>query len=197
MKNISKFIFVLLVAAVTMPAFQSCKKGPNDPAISFKSRKARLVGEWSVTKGTVTSNSSGTISTETYDGSTYTYTSGGTTTSGTYTYDVSIIKDGKFTVKCTKTISGSTTTQTYEGFWYFEDANSALNAKNKQRVALQWTKETVTSGTITNVYTYSGDSPDEYFLDELKSKEMIWKRTVSVTGSSTSSEDITYTLTKK
>jgi hypothetical protein len=197
MKNISKFIFGLLIIALALPALQSCKKGDNDPAISLKSRKARLVGEWDMTKGSVVYTSGGTVQTQTYNEGTFTQTSGGTSVTGVYTLDVSILKDGKVTFKLTITVSGNTTTDSYEGYWYFLDANKALDAKNKERVALQWTKRTYTSGGTTNVYSYSGGDPDEYYLDELKGKEMIWKRSVSATGGSTSSMDIEYLFTLK
>ncbi|MEI6766094.1 MAG: hypothetical protein WCM76_10655 [Bacteroidota bacterium] len=197
MKNISKFVLVLLIAACAMPAFQSCKKGDNDPGISFKSRKSRLVGEWNVTKGKLTQTSGGSVATMTYDGSSYSVTSGGTTTTGTYTFEYSILKDGKYTSKETRTVAGATTSYSYEGFWYFLDANKNLQAKNKERVAFQCTKYTYTSGTTTTIQTYTGDNPDEYYLDELKGKEMIWKRSLSATGGSTTTIDYEYTLTLK
>src|SRR6185295_5448927 len=31
--------------------FQECKKGPNDPAFSLRSRKARITGKWSLKSG--------------------------------------------------------------------------------------------------------------------------------------------------
>jgi hypothetical protein len=197
MKNISKFVLVLLIAALAMPAFQSCKKGENDPGISLKSRKSRLVGEWTITKGKVTQTSGGTIATYTYDNGTLTYTSGGTSSTGTYTFEYSILKDGKYTSKESMTSSGTTTTWSYEGYWYFLDANKDLQVKNKERVAFQCTKATTISGSTTTVQTYSGNEPEEYYLDELKSKEMIWKRKVSATGGSTNSMEMEYTLTLK
>lgn len=46
----TKKLLMALVAVVIMaPSFQSCKKGENDPGISFSSRKARVAGEWTVT----------------------------------------------------------------------------------------------------------------------------------------------------
>lgn len=42
MKNIFKITLLLLIGTF----FYSCKKGPEDPAISFRSRKARLTGDW-------------------------------------------------------------------------------------------------------------------------------------------------------
>ncbi len=38
----------VIAAALIVPSFQSCKKGENDPGLSFSSRKARVAGEWTV-----------------------------------------------------------------------------------------------------------------------------------------------------
>jgi hypothetical protein len=45
-----KVFLVMLAALIVIPAFQSCKKGENDPAISFRSRDARLIGNWKLVK---------------------------------------------------------------------------------------------------------------------------------------------------
>jgi hypothetical protein len=42
MKNIFKITLLLLIGTF----FYSCKKGSEDPALSFRSRKARLTGKW-------------------------------------------------------------------------------------------------------------------------------------------------------
>lgn len=47
MKKITMSVLMLAAVAFVMP---SCKKGENDPAISFKSRDSRMAGEWSLTK---------------------------------------------------------------------------------------------------------------------------------------------------
>ena len=47
MKNLSKFIFIALIAMFIMPA---CKKYVDGPAISFRSKKARLVNQWKIDK---------------------------------------------------------------------------------------------------------------------------------------------------
>lgn len=43
-----KKLFILLSI---VPFFWACKKGEQDPLISLRSRKARLVGEWNMKKG--------------------------------------------------------------------------------------------------------------------------------------------------
>lgn len=43
-----KLILILIAAVIAAPFFNSCKKGEEDPFLSFSSRKARLVGEWTI-----------------------------------------------------------------------------------------------------------------------------------------------------
>lgn len=69
--------FALVAGSMT---FTSCKKGENDPAISFKSRKGRLAGEWTVSSYEATGSDTWTSSglsatdkyTESFDGTTWT-----------------------------------------------------------------------------------------------------------------------------
>lgn len=49
----NRILIALAVAAIVAPSFQSCKKGENDPFLSLRSRKARVAGEWDVTKHSV------------------------------------------------------------------------------------------------------------------------------------------------
>lgn len=52
MKNLSspltKIFALLIISLFILP---SCKKGPDDPAISIRSRKSRLVGDWRLKSG--------------------------------------------------------------------------------------------------------------------------------------------------
>jgi hypothetical protein len=48
-----KTILVLFLGLFFTLPFQSCKKGEDDPALSFRSRKARVVGEWTLKEFTV------------------------------------------------------------------------------------------------------------------------------------------------
>lgn len=192
-----KFLLVVLIGAFAMPMFQSCKKGPNDPGISLKSRKSRLVGEWTITKGKSTENDAGTITTITITESTYSETSGGVTFTGTITTEISIVKDGTYKWKETLTINGTTRIQDQEGNWWFLGANTSADTKNKQCVAFQCTKFTVTAGTTTTTSTFEAADPVVFYLDELKSKEIIMKRDYTRTGTTSYSLSEEYTLTIK
>lgn len=133
-----KVILVLLAIAVTVPFFNGCKKGENDPFISLRSRDARLMGEWTVSKieGTRTTDTKGnnvnitnytnslTTNTTTFDGSTLTSSNvtnstyyGTTTTLGggtkTYinSYSVAITIEEHGVVKVIETETKKTLTQ--------------------------------------------------------------------------------------
>lgn len=120
MKKVLLSITALALVAGSM-TFTSCKKGENDPAISFKSRKGRLAGEWTVSSaemsGTNSNTSGGTTTSSTwsrnYDGTTLTevQTSGNPSTTTTTTNSVS---DWSYTFEKDGTWSSSmawTTTQ--------------------------------------------------------------------------------------
>jgi hypothetical protein len=126
MKNLFKTLIAVAIVSVTV---QSCKKGEDDPALSLRSRDARLIGEWKLTKydskrdvrdastNTTVNGISRTQTlsiTEAFDGSVQTTTvsyqdvssPGGTDSENTtyrenYTMEMEILKDG--TCKITTT----------------------------------------------------------------------------------------------
>lgn len=218
-----KLIILSIGAIALITSISSCKKGENDPALSLKSRKARLAGEWTVTKeeGTSTStdvNTGGgatvttvTNGTSTYDGTNYSSTSTSTTTSsmgGTpmtntstnssvYTTNYTFEKDGTF--KLETIYSTSSTTETYEGTWAFLGKSKTIDLKNKEAVALTVLKYTETSGGVTVTETVTGfDQSYIMLIDQLKSKEIIFMNESSyVADGYSSSETTTTTLTAK
>jgi hypothetical protein len=126
MKNLFKTLIAVAIVSVTV---QSCKKGEDDPAISLRSRDARLIGEWKLTKydskrdvrvASTNTNVNGISRTETlsiteaFDGSVQTTTvayqdaelggatkSDNTTSRSNYSLEMDILKDG--TCKITTT----------------------------------------------------------------------------------------------
>ncbi len=193
-----KLIILAVIGVMLLIPFESCKKGANDPAISFASRKGRLVGEWTVSKQVITYTSGTSTSITTYDDGSYTYNNGsGTITSGTYTWEWTISKDGTYKFTRNITISGTTNNYIEEGLWYFAGANKDEELKNKEMVCFQSTKRTYTSGGSTEVYTEEGNDLAWYRLDQLKSKEIIGTYEYSYTGTSTDTETIEITLTAK
>jgi hypothetical protein len=166
-----KTLLVLLVVAMAIPAFQSCKKGDNDPLISFRSRKARLVGEWTLREGNVTETDiNGTIYNTIFDGSLQTLTvNANAPIVEPYTDKVTINKDGSYK----KETTDDSNIIISEGVWYFGKKNKELDIKDKETV---WF--TRTSYHYNNLnYNYSGtkafNSDNIWLIGELTNKEII------------------------
>jgi hypothetical protein len=189
-----KKITSLLFFALLIGTLSECKKGEDDPFLSLRRRKARVVGDWKLTSGTnnVTSSSnSGTSSSSDSDTYTYTETSyalissstnNGVTSAysdaGVYTYQIDFKKDG--TYSSTENIDGYVTIET--GVWNF--THGVGEYKNKEQIAL--TQRTRLAGSSSS--TYTGKEPDRTItLKELRNKKMVivWDNTgsYSTTGS--------------
>jgi hypothetical protein len=190
-----RVLLVLLVAIFAIPTFQSCKKGDNDPSISLRSRKARLVGEWKLSAGSIVVNNASNIYNYTYNGSTV-VESGTANSSTSHTEAISIKKDGTFTA----TVLDDGDQTVIVGDWYFLGANKDASIKNKEVVDFVYKTWTSTpAGGTPSVVTLSGfvrDDPNNGYgftwqLDELKNKEIVVKYNSSTTFSSTN----TYTGT--
>lgn len=142
MKTTKNIFAIIAITALIITPFEGCRKGDGDPLISIHSRKARVVGEWTISKweqesnytGTGTNyNSTGNESTEIDDDRvtmketwTYTYTSGTSNSTINNTWDqsgdvdestVTFTKDGTFIItRNYKNIKGTKTeVDTYNG----------------------------------------------------------------------------------
>lgn len=171
MKIISPILLFFALSSV----FISCKKGVDDPAISFRTRKARVVGEWRMKSG----NASITLSkpnTSSFnqgfilDGSTATVnqTEYGSSTPTIYkfAYLLSIIfkKDGKFEVNENYGGKGLLAS----GTWNF--GGRIGENKNKDELILKI--ETVTAG-ATDEHLFNKLSTEfTYKIIELRNKEL-------------------------
>jgi hypothetical protein len=199
-----RVLLVLLIAIIAIPTFQSCKKGENDPAISLRSRKARLVGEWKLSQGTVEKKIGSNVLNYAFDGAKC-VTTGDVNTTTNYTEDLSIMKDGTFTFS----IFDDGKKIIYLGNWYFLGANKDSDIKNKECVNFVITKCTYTppSGTTVEMdYTgfyydlriinlpFSEGNGFTWQLDELKNKEIIVKFSFSI-KTPTDTNSYTGTLT--
>ncbi|MFP5471850.1 MAG: hypothetical protein ACLGGV_09670 [Bacteroidia bacterium] len=158
-----KLLMIAAVAAMTF-SMNSCKKGPNDPAISLKSRDGRIVGIWKLASSESTETYKGEeydwfndewvdvtrTETSSYNGTILTTTetvndNDPETDSYSYSYTVDIRKDG--TYEATSIIDGSTSVTT--GYWFWVDSK-----KNKVRIAFD-------------------DDANSMYIDMLKNKEMV------------------------
>jgi len=174
-----------LIAVVIIASLVGCKKGENDPFLSFRGRDGRMIGEWTASAYTYTEKSvngtSSSSTTVTYDGSKYTTVkSPGAAPADAATYEIKIeiLKKGKMKYTQTKTESGITTTNTQEGNWFWVNSH-----KNKSVVNLDFT------GSQTN-YVSGGI----YEVDQLKNKEIILKKVSKSSNSSTSTAGVNSTF---
>ena len=178
MKTQIKIAIAALVLASF--AFEGCKKGENDPAISLRTRKARITGDWKVSSGSGTFTSGNTTTNWIQTGATYSETD----ISGTNSYGLvvtySFVKDGTFKIVTTITlpnVTGYSQVITETGTWNF--TGKIGEDKNKDHILLKTLSEkdvmTVNSNVQTTVNSYTGDSAPTklYYLDQLKSKEVI------------------------
>ncbi len=184
MKNVFKTMLVVAVAGTLL--LDSCKKGENDPFLSLKSRKARVVGEWTVTAASITdindSGSSSTTTNTTYDGTTETTTVGSNSSTRTVTYTYTFVKDGTFTSVETETgtvlSTPYTDVTTTQGNWNFT-GRIGKDEKNKESIVLYTTSMkndfTMSGNTTTSTSSYTGTSRGNmvFRLDRLSNKEMI------------------------
>lgn len=195
-----KTINLLLILALSSTLFQ-CKKGEDDPFISFRSRKARVTGEWTLTSGSGTDTYSGTgySSTNSYNYTENSYTENTTTTSGgntftssnagLYSFKLEMKKDGTFT----RTEIQGTSTNIYSGVWNF--TGKVGEYKNKEQVVLTYRNRQSMNGSNSSSYTWTGKDFDEcYTIKELRNKKMVISHestSTSAGGSSTAKSEIT------
>ncbi len=213
MKKYFLFAAMAITAITTSVSLNSCRKGEEDPAISLRSRKARLVGDWKLTAGTTEQAQNGSVSIITYDGTNEITASNSQSDTTGYTNTYTFNGDGTYqSVTVTTSIfsfwgitSTTTTTTTEDGTW---DFNSGIgDEKAKTKVLIHPTKSvevaetsSSTSGTTTttntNVYT-SNTFDYSLYMTRLSNKEL--KFTINynetVTGGSTSSSTATSTRT--
>lgn len=177
----SKKIIHVAFFAIILAGFStlsSCKKGENDPFLSLSSRKARISGEWKLNAGELSQISTGTgfsfTFTETYTSSTYTNPLGITTP---YSETLTIDKNGTYEV----TIMDDGDTYTIKGVWFFAGKVKDLDLKNKEAIVMV-VQELSEPGYFE---TYNGlYGGDVMMIDQLKSKEIIFKGSTTYTDDS-------------
>jgi hypothetical protein len=165
MKNLR---IILLLVVIATSVF-SCKKGENDPSISLHSRKARVVGEWTLKSGSIT-----------YNGTTTTYPL------ANYTETIEFKGDHTYT----RTTVNNSNTSVEEGSWAF--CGKAKDVDLKKREALILFCTSYKSGSTTDTYTgsFALSGPNVWLIDKLANKEMVIKK-----DGTSSSDGNTSTLT--
>lgn len=192
MKHLKTIFFIAAGAMVAFGA-SSCKRGKEDPFLSFRSRDGRLAGTWNLTgwegKTTTTSISGSTTSvsttTRSYTGGTLTATttnSGGSSSSTSkFNFQMTLEKDGSYSSKIDNFNASGTLTSSNNGDGYW---NWLSDGKNKSSVNIY----DPTGFNITGVSEVLG----------LKNKKLILKRharSKSASGNNSYEQEVTDTYT--
>lgn len=169
MKSNRIFLLLMLCSLFTLT---NCKKGEDDPFLSLRSRKARVVGEWTMKSGTgkisAVSGTSGASFTNniTYTETNYTETSSypGGGSSGTHQLKITFERDGSFIY--TESMDGSTFIA--KGTWNF--TGGIGENKRKEQLVLHVISYSDPDGSV----TYAGNYTDlTYNIKELRNKKMV------------------------
>lgn len=204
MKKIKSSLPLVLVSLAMAATYSGCKKGEDDPFLSLRSRKARVAGEWKVSKisGETSDTFAGgtTHCTQSFDGRTYAETcASGNSYSVAGTWIFTFKKDGTFKEDQDFTGMGDRTVEHYEGTWTF--LSGVGDKKNKEQIALTYTEVSIdysSSGGTANSGMWTGKDRTYMVWDlkKLKTKEMVWhaKSASSSVNVSTSGE-ATFTFT--
>ena len=143
MNKIKFYLVALTIAATTLTSLPSCKKGSDDPAISFRTRDDRFTNTWTLVKYEKNGNVQNT------SGSSYIY---------------NIFKNGSLTETIEGSVFGFSARTVKDGTWSFvndkEDVKITVEGKTTiydiQRLASKelWLKKN--DGTDTHVYYFEG-----------------------------------------
>jgi hypothetical protein len=166
-------------------SLSSClKKGENDPSISLRTRKARVVGKWKLESGTnefrnVYNGTTGehydklitTYSGNTYQ-SRYESANSSTVSTGTVSHEVEFKKNGEFS---SVVISNNRWIRTLKGTWSF--TGNVGEHKNKDQIVINLSSDSsedpVASSPGDFNFSYMGNRSDiTYSIKELRNKKI-------------------------
>ena len=154
MKNFNRFSLLAagMMLVVAGLEFSGCKKGPEDPALSLSSRKARLTGTWTVTMYGDTMNFEGTYDNSSSDSDGWSYNSSREMISTTYTnYDGVELSQ--------ITMEESSDSYSSNGFGSSSSEEMEVVMENGE-VTISST-QTYSSGGSTDVYSFDADGDYE------------------------------------
>lgn len=175
-----KTILTALIVVTVSLLFTDClKKGKDDPVISFRTRKARMTGEWKMTKGSVENFDGYSTITGEYTKDSYVVTekAGQTVfqTSGSgIEFTIKFSKDGS--LDYTRSLFPYTSSSVVNGSWNF--LGDMGSYKNKERVIFFRTKTSTNSNLV-------------YDIVELRNKKLVLKK-IDQFGDSKYSEEFTF-----
>jgi len=179
-----RIVVLSLYLMVTFVLFNGCKRGEDDPFISFRSRKARVTGKWKMTSIKRTYNETDIFGFKTViftgNGSTYTRTEQNSSgpdfsKTGIFTYEITFKKDGSYKAQ----INWDGDIGNIEGKWNF--TGGVGDMKDKSQITLYETSYKETDYTSTSTGHYFNDT---YDLKELRNNKMVWYRKYTDTSNS-------------
>jgi len=184
MKKIPSILSICVLIMGTS-LLMSCKKGENDPALSFLPRKTRILGDWFLQSGETRTTSNGKLETVVYtDNAASVYTESG---SHSYAHKLQIRfeNDGKFNSKQEITYPGEgLLVYSSIGHWSFLSRNKSAGLKNKEALSIRHTTY-MESGVGTCSCTLTSTQPNSgevWVLDQLRNKEIVFKVVNNYTG---------------
>lgn len=179
--------FVSILVSILLSSFllTSCKKGEEDPFLSFYSRKHRLCQDWKFSYFKKVEQHNDSIVSWEYDGVSILKLGGNQMNVSAADMKISIKKDGSYVWD--ETITSDTSVFLYKetGSWYFSGGGSASDTKNKELLTLQKNNVTQTlqagGTTTTSNYYGTGDlDATVYNIIKLSSKEVSLKSEITV-----------------
>jgi hypothetical protein len=185
---------IMALLVVTAIIMSDCRKGEDDPALSFRTRKGRVAGEWIMTSGSekyITSDGN-PITTETFEflytelgyTSNYSISGPGTNTaypgSGKHQMKINFERDGRYSIM--EMIDGDFYTET--GVWNF--VKGIGEYKNKEQITLT-PKFISGDGRFSQRISTKKESNFTFVLKELRHRSMVLTFDESVTENITNS----------
>ncbi len=169
MKTVARKTILLLGALSFLLVNNSCRKGEDDPAISLRTRKARLTGEWTMKSGSASITYQNYNETAKFNGSgfeIYSTPTGGSPViyTGKYLLSLNIKKDGTFTVH---ELNGIYTFDA-GGTWLF---NSKEGKEKKKEDVIFYINQVTSSSLAKHVFNRASAN-FTYKIKELRNKKI-------------------------
>jgi hypothetical protein len=166
----NKRVLLSVFTFISLLSVTNCKKGEDDPLVSLRSRKERLVGDWRLQSGTATYTQDTYRESYIFDGSNVTlyvaapsYAAG---YKGKYFLNLNISKDGKFIFKELL----SNVVLEASGTWNF---NVGVGKEKKKEDILFYIDKVIAGYTNGNNLFNRTNTSFVYKIKELRNKKMV------------------------
>lgn len=179
------FSLTLSLIVLLNTSLVGCKKGSNDPLLSFRSRKKRLIGEYILDSYEKTEKNSNEIYHESYSQGvkTYQYENG---QYGSYPYHekLNFEKNGTFYHEI---IISGTISEIVKGSWSFLSKNKSEGTKNKEAIQLYVNYHEIYNpdGTSKIIEKENFGTSEIFLIDELRNDKIVLTSELIVDGDKT------------